>query len=263
MGKIDELLEVMERLRDPQSGCPWDIRQTFQTIAPYTVEEAYEVADAIERGDNESLCDELGDLLLQVVFHAQIARDLDLFDFDDVVDAITGKMIRRHPHVFGDLKFASEKEQKAHWESVKASERADKAPADAPSALDGVATALPALMRAEKIQKRAARVGLDWSNLQSVIEKLEEESQELQQAIEQGQADAIEDELGDVLYTVVNIARHAGVDAEQALKKATGKFDRRFRQVEAQAMDEGCELSELSAEMLDRYWDRAKLTERS
>lgn len=249
---------MMETLRDPDRGCPWDIKQTFQTIAPYTIEEAYEVADAIERGDNDGLCDELGDLLLQVVFHAQIARDLNLFDFNDVADAITQKMIRRHPHVFGDVTFASEQDQKIHWESLKAAERADKADAADISALDGVAVSLPALTRAEKIQKRASRVGMDFPDTQSVVIKLMEEIQELQHAVTDGEADNIEDELGDVLFTVANLARHLKVDPEQSLKKATGKFERRFRVLESVVRSEGQELTDLSEEVLDKHWMRVK-----
>ena len=258
MEKIKQLVSVMERLRDPADGCPWDIRQTFSTIAPYTIEEAYEVADAIERGDNDALCDELGDLLLQVVFHAQIARDLGLFDLDDIADAITRKMIRRHPHVFGDTEFENEQEQKAHWESLKAQERADKAPAGDVSALDGVSVALPALTRAEKIQKRAARVGMDWQDPAPVVEKLREELNELQSAMDESAPDAVEEELGDVLFTVSNLARHVRVDPEQALKKATAKFERRFNAVEKFVKAEGLELSALSESELDRYWRRAK-----
>lgn len=261
MTKIDALLEVMERLRDPHQGCPWDIKQTFQTIAPYTIEEAYEVADAIEREDNAALCDELGDLLLQVVFHAQIARDQGLFDFDDVADAITQKMIRRHPHVFGDTVFEDEQQQKAHWESVKASERA--AGNSEVSSLDGVAVALPALTRAEKVQKRASRVGMDWQSIEPVVTKLQEETDELQYALAQGDTGAIEDELGDVLFTVTNLARHANVDPEQALKRATRKFESRFRHVEAAVRNSGHELADLSEAQLDDYWYQAKMQQSS
>ncbi len=258
MSKLQALLEVMERLRDPQTGCPWDIRQSFSTIAPYTIEEAYEVADAIEREDNAALCDELGDLLLQVVFHAQIARELELFDFDDVAAAITEKMIRRHPHVFGDTHFKDEQEQKANWEAIKADERADKASQSDVSALDGVAVALPALTRAEKIQKRAARVGFDWPGAPQVTGKLTEELNELIDAVNKGNTSAIEEELGDLLFTVTNMARHLKLDPEQALKKSTAKFERRFRHLEAAADNDGTAVESLSADTLEQYWQQAK-----
>jgi MazG family protein len=258
MSKLQALLEVMERLRDPQTGCPWDIRQSFSTIAPYTIEEAYEVADAIEREDNAALCDELGDLLLQVVFHAQIARELELFDFDDVAAAITEKMIRRHPHVFGDTHFKDEQEQKANWEAIKADERADKASQSDVSALDGVAVALPALTRAEKIQKRAARVGFDWPGAPQVTGKLTEELNELIDAVNKGNTSAIEEELGDLLFTVTNMARHLKLDPEQALKKSTAKFERRFRHLEAAADNDGAAVESLSADTLEQYWQQAK-----
>ena len=258
MSKLQALLEVMERLRDPQTGCPWDIRQSFSTIAPYTIEEAYEVADAIEREDLDDLRDELGDLLLQVVFHAQIARELELFDFDDVAAAITEKMIRRHPHVFGDTHFKDEQEQKANWEAIKAAERADKASQSDVSALDGVAVALPALTRAEKIQKRAARVGFDWPGAPQVTGKLTEELNELIDAVNKGNTSAIEEELGDLLFTVTNMARHLKLDPEQALKKSTAKFERRFRHLEAAADNDGTAVESLSADSLEQYWQQAK-----
>ncbi len=261
MTRIQALLDVMERLRDPQTGCPWDIKQSFETIAPYTIEEAYEVADAIERGDNAALCDELGDLLLQVVFHAQIGRDLGLFDFDDVAAAITEKMVRRHPHVFGDTVFNNEQEQKAHWESLKASERAATADSNEVSALDGVAVALPALVRAEKIQKRAARVGFDWPDASAVSAKLTEELNEFIDAVTTGDSRACEDELGDLLFTVTNMARHMKIDPEQALKKSTAKFERRFKRVESSLKSSGQTLESQSAESLDRHWHNAKLSD--
>ena len=258
MSKIQALLDVMERLRDPQTGCPWDIKQSFETIAPYTIEEAYEVADAIERGDNSALCDELGDLLLQVVFHAQIGRDLGLFDFEDVAEAITEKMVRRHPHVFGDTVFDTEQEQKANWESIKAGERAASAQSIQVSALDGVAVALPALIRAEKIQKRASRVGFDWPNAQAVSAKLTEELNEFIEAAATGDLKACEEELGDLLFTVTNMARHMNVDPEQALKKSTSKFEKRFRWVETTVRQNGQTLESLCADALDQHWCKAK-----
>ncbi len=262
MEETRKLLQIMKALRDPVSGCPWDIKQSFATIAPYTIEEAYEVADAIERRDMPALQDELGDLLLQVVFHAQMANDQGLFDFEDVARSINDKMVRRHPHVFGDLTFADEAEQKAHWEDLKQQERSGKT--DKPgSALDDVAVALPALTRAEKIQKRAARVGFDWSSLEPVVDKVAEELTELQEAIaEPGYTDtinpAIEDELGDLLFAATNVARHINIDPEQALKRATAKFEKRFRIVELLVQKDGHQMSSLSIDELDVYWGLAK-----
>ncbi len=260
MGTVQSLIEVMERLRDPQTGCPWDVKQSFKTIAPYTIEEAYEVADAIEREDNAALCDELGDLLLQVVFHAQIAREHMLFDFDDVARAITDKMIRRHPHVFGDTHFKDEQEQKANWEAIKAAERSEKSTQAEVSALDGVAVALPALTRAEKIQKRAARVGFDWPEAAAVTGKLTEELGELTEAVNAGDTAGIEEELGDLLFTVTNVARHLKLDPEQALKKSTAKFEKRFKQLESTATEAGVTLESLDMEALDQLWRKAKLS---
>ena len=250
----------MARLRDPETGCEWDIKQTFRSIAPYTIEEAYEVADAIERDDIDDLRDELGDLLLQVVFHAQMADDQGLFDFADVAKGIADKMIRRHPHVFGELAFENEEQQRAHWELLKHQERSQKSPQDT-SAIADVALALPALTRAEKIQKRAARVGFDWQQLDPVINKIDEELAELRVAISSADSitnEAIEDELGDLLFAATNTARHLKIDPEQALKKATAKFERRFRFIEASARAEGRNLNELNTEELDRYWVQAK-----
>ena len=252
------LLEVMARLRDPDNGCPWDIEQTFETISPYTVEEAYEVADAIDRGDMQALREELGDLLLQVVFHSQMAKDKGLFAFEDVAKGIADKMTERHPHVFGDIVFESVEEQKAHWESLKQSEREQKTPGTV-SAVDGVALALPALTRAEKIQKRAARVGFDWPKLAPVVDKLSEELEEFREAAASGDAVSIEDEIGDLLFTVTNVARHLKTDPEQALKKATAKFERRFKDVERRVIDDGLDMSEQSIDKLDEYWRQSKL----
>ncbi|OED42542.1 nucleoside triphosphate pyrophosphohydrolase [Chromatiales bacterium (ex Bugula neritina AB1)] len=263
MEETRALLEIMKKLRDPKAGCPWDIKQTFESIAPYTIEEAYEVADAIEQNDMQALREELGDLLLQVVFHAQMASDEGLFDFEDVVKSINEKMVRRHPHVFGDTEFASEAEQKANWEELKQQERAQKQSAS-PSALDGVAIALPALTRAEKIQKRAARVGFDWPTLPPVVEKVDEELVELREAIA-GATDntvednsAIEDELGDLLFAVTNVARHLNVDPELALKRSTAKFEHRFRQVENTVNDDGVKMYSLALNELDQYWQAVK-----
>lgn len=256
--QMNSLLDVMAKLRDPETGCAWDIKQTFESISPYTIEEAYEVADAIERRDIQGLREELGDLLLQVVFHSQMAKDQNLFEFEDVARGITDKMIERHPHVFGDVKFDSIEEQKAHWESLKQQEREKKSD-QALSAVDGVALALPALTRAEKIQKRAARVGFDWDDLTPVLDKLDEELNELWQAAASREPAAIEDELGDLLFSVTNVARHMKVDPERALKKATAKFETRFKFVESAARADGLDVSNASAEVLDQYWRQSKV----
>jgi len=263
---VDRLLDVMRRLRDPQSGCAWDLKQDFKSIAPYAIEEAYEVVDAIEREDLLDLKDELGDLLLQVVFHAQMASELDHFDFHDVVTGIVEKMIRRHPHVFGDETLTSADEVKTSWEAIKAEERALKASRSQsgpdteqpPSALDGIARSLPALKRAHKIQQRAARIGFDWPEPAPVFDKIFEEVDEVKEAVARSNAADIEDELGDLLFTVVNLTRHFGVDAEQALAKANDKFSQRFKQVEALAQDQKTEMTSLTLEELDALWNSAK-----
>jgi len=247
----------MARLRDPDNGCPWDIKQSFESIAPYTIEEAYEVSDAIQRNDMQGLKEELGDLLLQVVFHAQMACDEGLFEFEDVALVIADKMIARHPHVFGDMKFDSEADQKAHWEALKQQERENKSKQQI-SAVDGVALALPALTRAEKIQKRASRVGFDWSQVDGVIDKLDEEISELKHAVASADQTAVEDELGDLLFSVTNLARHLGVDPEISLRKSTGKFEERFKHVERSLDEEGREVSKTGAQELEEYWRRAK-----
>jgi len=255
---MESLLDVMAKLRDPACGCPWDIEQSFETIAPYTIEEAYEVADAIDRQDMPALREELGDLLLQVVFHSQMAKDQGLFEFEDVAQSIASKMIDRHPHVFGETKFDSVEEQKAHWESLKQQERELKSD-ETVSAIDGVALALPALTRAEKIQKRASRVGFDWDDLTPVLDKIDEEVNELWQAAASKDAAAIEDELGDLLFSVTNVARHMQVDPEQALKRATAKFEKRFKSIEKALEADGKEMSGTSSEVLDQYWRRSKV----
>lgn len=256
---IDELLQVMARLRDPEQGCPWDCEQTFATIAPYTLEEAYEVADAIARQDMAELREELGDLLFQVVFHAQMAREAGHFQFDDVVQAIVDKMVRRHPHVFADAQVADAAEQTARWEVQKAAERAAKAEQQAHSALDGVAVALPALVRAEKIQKRAARAGFDWPDIAGPLAKVREEVDEVAAELQAGAPpDRVAAEVGDLLFAAVNLARHAGVDAETALREATLKFERRFRAVEAGL---GKPLHEVSLAEMDAQWEAVKRAE--
>ena len=256
---FDQLLNVMARLRDPARGCPWDVEQTFRTIAPYTIEEAYEVAEAIERDDMASLEDELGDLLLQVVFHARMAEEAGHFAFDDVARGIVDKMVRRHPHVFGDQKVSGAAAQTVHWEDLKASERAKATIEGAASALDGVALGLPALLRALKLQKRAARVGFDWPSTLEVFEKCAEEIAELQQEIDSnGDPERLTDEIGDLLFVLVNLARHLEVDPEGALRHANTKFERRFRAVE-RAFE--YDLDGVSLDQMEAAWQRAKLDE--
>jgi MazG family protein len=233
---IDRLLLIMARLRDPERGCPWDREQDFRTIAPYTIEEAYEVADAIERADMGGLKDELGDLLLQVVFHARMAEEAGHFGFDDVAEAICDKMMRRHPHVFGDVEIASVAAQNEAWEAHKAAER--EATGNARSVVDGVALALPALLRAAKLSGRAARIGFDWPDARAVIPKIAEEIAEVEGELDAGGAPAaLEEEIGDLLFAVANLARKLEVEPETALRRATAKFERRFRQVEALAAE--------------------------
>ncbi len=257
---VRRLLEIMARLRDPERGCPWDVQQTFATIAPYTIEEAYEVADAIERRDYADLVDELGDLLLQVVFHSRMAEEAGLFAFGDVVRAICDKMIRRHPHVFGDAKVADAEEQTANWEALKRAERGNDAQA---SALDGVAAGLPEWLRATKLQKRAATVGFDWPSVDPVFDKLHEELDEVRAELTREPRDqaALSDEIGDVLFVCVNLARHAKVDVGAALRGANAKFERRFRRMEAFAREEGRDLAQMPLAAQDAYWDRAKSEE--
>lgn len=257
---VPRLLAVMAWLRDRQHGCPWDIDQTFQTIAPYTIEEAYEVADAIERNDMPALKEELGDLLLQVVYHAQIAHEAQAFGFADVAAAIAEKMIDRHPHVFGDATIDTSEAQTVSWEARKAAERAAKQTAKAAGALDGVARALPALLRAEKIQKRAARVGFDWADTAPVIDKIEEELGELRVEIAAGTVDQarLTDELGDVLFAVANLARHCKVDPEAALRGTNDKFERRFGYIERQLATQGRKPADASLAEMEALWQEAK-----
>jgi MazG family protein len=255
---IDRLLAIMARLRDPERGCPWDREQNFGTIAPYTIEEAYEVADAIERGDVAALKDELGDLLFQVVFHARMAEETGHFDFDAVATAIADKMVRRHPHVFGDARIGSVAAQNEAWEAHKAAER--KAGGQSGSVLDGVALGYPALLRAAKISRRAARIGFDWPDAASVIAKIDEEVSEIQAEMEAGGApERIEDEVGDLLFAAANLARKLAVEPETALRRATEKFERRFRRVEALAAERGIG-PDLDA--LEALWQEVKAAER-
>jgi MazG family protein len=257
---IQNLLDVMARLRSPDGGCPWDREQTFASIAPYTIEEAYEVADAIDRADLAALKDELGDLLFQVVFHARMAEEQGAFAFGDVVAAITDKLRRRHPHVFaGQTNIGSAADQRSAWEEHKAAERA--ASGDR-SALAGIGLALPALARAAKLGARAARVGFDWETPAGVREKLAEELDELAEAEAAGDADAIADELGDVLFTAANLARRLNVAPEEALRRANAKFERRFRAVEAHVRASGREQTALDPGALDAAWNAVKAAER-
>lgn len=253
---MHRLRAIMARLRDPVTGCPWDIEQTFASIAPYTIEEAYEVADAIERGDMDELRGELGDLLFQSVFHAQMAEDAGKFDFDDVARAIGDKMIARHPHVFGDESNAkSAAQQVADWETVKAAERAAKAKG---GVLDDVALGLPALMRAEKLQNRAARVGFDWPDIAMVINKISEEAEELVEARDTLSHDKVTEEMGDLLFVMANLARHLKVDPEVALRGANAKFVRRFSYIEQELAARSSSPERSTLEEMDALWDAAK-----
>ena len=262
----EDLLRIMARLRDPDGGCPWDVEQNFSSIAPYTIEEAYEVADAIEQGDMDGLKGELGDLLLQVVFHAQMAREAGHFDYADVVHGIAEKMVVRHPHVFGDGSVADADAQTKAWEDQKAAERAEKAAAAGRtlSVLDDVARGLPALMRAEQLQKRAARVGFDWPDAAPVFDKVREELDEVRDVIDDG-ADPtrLEDELGDLLFTCVNLARKLGTDPETALRGTIAKFERRFRAVEDMAAKDGKTLKDMDIDGLEAMWVKAKAADPS
>jgi nucleoside triphosphate diphosphatase len=256
MSPIEKLLEVMARLRDPRTGCPWDREQDFSSIAPYTIEEAYEVADAIARDDMAGLRDELGDLLLQVVFHARMAEEAGRFSFDDVARGIGDKMIRRHPHVFGSEKERERGAVEGSWETIKARERA--AADGNGSALDGIAAALPALLRAEKLGKRAARTGFDWRNRHGPAAKIEEELAELRDAACGNDRARVEEELGDLLFAVANLARHLDVAPEAALSRANAKFEKRFRRMEQDVLADGHELADLDIDTLEGYWQRVK-----
>ncbi|MGE8297854.1 MAG: nucleoside triphosphate pyrophosphohydrolase [Pseudomonas sp.] len=271
MYQLDDLLHLMARLRDPQHGCPWDLKQSYASIVPYTLEEAYEVADAIERGDFDHLPGELGDLLFQVVYYSQLAREEGRFDFSRVVDGITRKLIRRHPHVFpgGDLYGAADAAKleeaavKQRWEELKAQERAEKAEApEQLSLLDDVPTALPALSRAAKLQKRAAQVGFDWPEALPVVDKVREELDEVLEAMSENDAEAVAEEIGDLLFVVTNLARHLKVDPEAALRAANGKFERRFRFIEQIVREAGRGLDSCSLEELDALWGEAKKLEK-
>ncbi|MEQ3626777.1 MAG: nucleoside triphosphate pyrophosphohydrolase [Marinobacter sp.] len=256
---MPRLLEIMARLRDPDGGCPWDLEQTYASIVPYTIEEAYEVADAVQRGAWDELELELGDLLLQVVYFAQMASEDRRFDFDSIAQKIADKMVDRHPHVFGEETRADTAAQNAAWEVHKATERAARGEA---GVLDGVALGLPALTRALKLQKRAARVGFDWNDPHAVLAKVAEESGELVEAHASGDADHVEDEMGDLLFVMVNLARHMGVDPETALRRTNGKFTRRFGQIEESLAAQGRTPAEATLEEMDALWTAAKTAEK-
>ncbi|MCC3306058.1 nucleoside triphosphate pyrophosphohydrolase [Sneathiella sp. HT1-7] len=258
---IDQLLDIMSKLRNPDGGCPWDLEQNFETIAPHTIEEAYEVAEAIAKNDMTELKDELGDLMFQVVFYAQMAKEAGDFDFNDVIAAISEKMIRRHPHVFGNADIATAEAQTTAWEETKAQERAEKGKNSnkAPSALDGVAKALPALTRAVKLQKRAARVGFDWPSIAPVFDKIEEELGELRTEIDtNGGHDRIAEEYGDLLFVLANLGRHLDLEPETVLRAANRKFIRRFQFVEQRIENKGKILEECSLEELDSVWNEIR-----
>jgi ATP diphosphatase len=274
---IARLIEIMAALRNPDGGCPWDVEQSFETIAPYTIEEAYEVADAIERRDADDLREELGDLLLQVVYHARLAEERGLFRFEDVVEGITQKMIRRHPHVFGDETARSARSAKGQWERIKAEERAEKAAARqaraasggdgwgatalagaSPLLLDGVPSNFPALTLALKVQERAARVGFDWDAAAPIHAKIAEEFAEFDGALAEGDADAMEDEFGDLLFSLVNLARYHGLDPEKALRRCILKFRSRFNHIEESLVARGASLEAASLDEMEALWVEAK-----
>jgi ATP diphosphatase len=269
---INRLLEIMKSLRTPDTGCPWDLEQNFETIAPYTIEEAFEVIDAIERGDMVDLKEELGDLLLQVVFHSRLAEEASYFSFPDVVDAICTKLIRRHPHVFGDTKDLTPDEVKALWNKIKTEEKAEKLAArlsagipqsaKRPSLLDGIPDVLPSLTRASKLQTKASQVGFDWNDASLVLEKIKEEITEVEDAMRDGGRDHIAEEIGDLLFAVVNLARHHAIDPEQSLRSTNSKFMRRFRYIEdeLEKLGKSPNMSELTE--MDRLWNEARTADK-
>lgn len=270
MPSLQHLLNIMARLRDPQTGCPWDLEQDFSTIAPYTLEEAHEVADAIARGDMDNLREELGDLLLQVVFHAQMAKELGLFDFEEVATGIAEKLIRRHPHVFPDGRLDAQlnsetiaiesREVVANWEAIKQAEKSAKGEQHT-HLLDGIAAGLPALTRAEKLQRKVGKVGFDWNDSRAVIAKIREELDEVEAELDGGTPAAQEEELGDLLFCVVNLARHLDLDSEMALKKANAKFERRFAYIEDRLAEQGIPFAQATLGQMEAIWIEAKRQE--
>lgn len=264
MSDITRLLEIMTRLRDPEQGCPWDRQQTFETILPFTLEEVYEVADAIERNDMDELRSELGDLLFQIVFYAQLAKEQGLFEFADIVAGISGKLVQRHPHVFASAEIKSAEAQTLAWEKHKEQERAEKAANESrpASVLDNIPVALPGLMRAAKLQRRVARVGFEWPDIMPVLDKIEEEIGELREALANGgQRDEMEHEIGDLMFACVNLARHADIDPEVALRSVNRRFETRFRRVEEQAAEQGRTLPQLTLAEMNELWEQAKAEE--
>ena len=264
-GEIERLVAIMAALRTPETGCPWDLEQDFRSIAPYTIEEAYEVVDAIERGDLDDLRDELGDLLLQVVFHARLAEESGVFSFTEVVNSICDKLVRRHPHVFGDAGSLSSEAVTAQWEAIKATEKAQRNAAAASGLLDGVPLPLPALTRAVKLQKKAATVGFDWNDARHVLDKIREETEEVAAELQTPGVEAtpaLAEEIGDLLFVVTNLARHARVDPEQALRGANAKFERRFRHIEDQLARRGVALAEATLDEMEALWIDAKRNEK-
>ncbi|WP_413110966.1 nucleoside triphosphate pyrophosphohydrolase [Thaumasiovibrio sp. DFM-14] len=257
---LNQLLTIMETLRDPERGCPWDRQQDFETIAPHTLEEVYEVIDAIQQRNWDELKEELGDLLFQIIFYCQLGKEQHHFDLDDVIKGLNDKLIRRHPHVFSDVDFADQVAIKANWEQEKAKEREQKGQS---SVLDNVPHAMPALLRAEKLQKRCAQHGFDWDSIGPVVEKVHEEIDEVMEEVTQvsPSSDRVEDEIGDLLFSVVNLARHAKVKPEIALARANKKFERRFREVEKSVLQEGKQLVECDLETLDNWWRKVKENE--
>lgn len=266
MQSIEKLIEIMQSLRDPDNGCPWDLEQDFQSLIPYTIEEAYEVADAIEQNNLEDIKAELGDLLFQIVFYSQLGKEQSAFDFNDVAKAISEKLIRRHPHVFSNAKVKNSEEQTKEWEKIKQQERERKSVKDATefSILDDVSRALPSLMRSEKLQKRAAREGFDWPNIQDVMLKVNEELSEVQQELDADVQDKekIEGEIGDLFFSCINLSRHAGLDAEQCVRKANLKFERRFRELEKTANNKGMQVNEMNTDDLEKLWQEVKSREK-
>jgi ATP diphosphatase len=265
---IQRLIEIMAALRTPETGCPWDLKQDFGTIAPDTIEEAHEVADAIARHDLDDLKDELGDLLLQVAFHARMAQEQSAFDFGDVVQSITEKLIRRHPHVFGDTRHLTPDEVKGLWDKIKAEEKAERArrrgpqaPQPEAGALAGIPSGLPATVRALKLQQKASKVGFDWNDPRAVLEKIREEADEIEAALDQMDRDAASEEIGDLMFALVNLARHLDVDADAALRATNAKFERRFRSIEAALTKLGKTPDQATLAEMDALWDQAKAAE--
>jgi ATP diphosphatase len=260
--KLATLLKIMEQLRDPDSGCPWDKQQNFNSIIPHTIEEAYEVADAIEQGDMGDIKDELGDLLFQVVFYAQLGKEQGAFDFEAIAEAISDKLVRRHPHVFANSESKTDEQLNAQWDQIKAQERADKGAVDDPSVLANIPIGMSPLIRAQKLQKKCARVGFDWPDVAPVLDKVHEEIQEVMDEVQASEPDqqAIEEEIGDLLFTVVNLSRHLHVDAQTALRKANRKFEKRFRKVEGVFAQRTDKLADASLDEMEKVWQQIKHT---